>query len=58
MFQVLENISVGYAYESFSDTEVSGLNENAHELLLRITLGKPSSNDNSEETQPSSKKIP
>lgn len=58
MFQVRENISVGYAYESFSDTEMSGMNENAHELLLRITLGKSSPKDNSEETQISSDKIP
>lgn len=51
MFPVRENISVGYAFESFSDTEVSGLNENAHELLLRITLGKTSEQVKPSETE-------
>ena len=38
--------------ESFADTEISGLKENAHELLLRITLGgADSEQDKSSETQ-------
>jgi type IX secretion system PorP/SprF family membrane protein len=52
MFRIRENISVGYAYESFADTEISGLKENAHELLLRITLGGANSEqDKSPETE-------
>lgn len=39
---VSPKIDVGYAYDSYLDTELSGMAEKGHEIFLRFRLGKPS----------------
>ena len=44
-----ENMSIGYAYDSFSNSTLSGLNLNCHELAIRFKLGEGSGKSNTEE---------
>ena len=43
-----ENINIGYAYDSFRDVTLSGLNLKSHELAVRFTLGEIGSNEATE----------
>jgi type IX secretion system PorP/SprF family membrane protein len=47
-----ENISIGYAYDTYRDAALSGLNLNGHELAIRFNLGEaPEKIETEEETQ-------
>jgi hypothetical protein len=35
-----ENISIGYAYDTYRNGTLSGLNLNGHELAIRFNLGE------------------
>tara|TARA_B100001057_G_scaffold74050_1_gene68536 strand:+ start:1865 stop:2098 length:234 start_codon:yes stop_codon:yes gene_type:complete len=38
---VNENFSLGYAYDSYGDDQLSGVNFKAHEIALRFKFGSP-----------------
>ena len=39
LVNVNENFSLGYAYDTFGDDQLSGLNLKAHEIALRFKFG-------------------
>ena len=41
ILNVNENFSLGYAYDTFGDDQLSGLNFKAHEIGIRFKLGSP-----------------
>ena len=45
-----ENFSLGYAYDTFGDDQLSGLNFKAHEIVLRYKLG--TINESQQEDEP------
>ena len=47
-----ENFSLGYAYDTFGDDQLSGLNFKAHEIVLRYKLG--TINESQQEDEPAS----
>ena len=47
-----EKISIGYAYDTYMDSTLSGLNLNGHELSIRLNLGEaPEKTETEEKTQ-------
>lgn len=47
-----ENISIGYAYDTYRDATLSGLNLNGHELAIRFNLGEaPEKTENVESSE-------
>ncbi len=41
LININENFSLGYAYDTFGDDQLSGLNFKAHEIGIRFKLGSP-----------------
>jgi len=56
MFSITNSIALGYAYESFLDNSLSGINVTTHEVFIRIQLATKATGDLKVESESSKQK--